>query len=263
MEIFIALFAVIVAVGFGFYAIKGRGNASAVAEENVRIKLENEYKPQIVALQKELQLLRQHSDSQLDEAKNALAEERSGKEMLMQENSDLKAALQTSQSLLEQAKENAKASPFSHNINVLHKSLQEYIQEENAEKRFDLIVCNPPFFDNSLVCPDPRRTTARHNSTLPFATLMKGAMTLLADDGVFSLVIPSECRQKIEDEAIFAGLMLKRRVAVVTKEGKKPKRYLLEFGIKGNGIDESILSLGGDEYRTLTADFYLPKAEKS
>ena len=163
----------------------------------------------------------------------------------------------------EQAKENVEASPYSHNINVLHKSLQEYIKEENAKERFDLIVCNPPFFDNSLVCPDPRRTTARHNSALPFATLMKGAMTLLADDGVFSLVIPSECRQKIEDEAIFAGLMLKRRVAVVTKEGKKPKRYLLEFGIKGNGINESILSLGGDEYSTLTADFYLPKAEKS
>ena len=163
----------------------------------------------------------------------------------------------------EQAKENVKASPFSHNISVLHKSLQEYIKEENTEERFDLIVCNPPFFDNSLVCPDPRRTTARHNSTLPFSTLMKGAMTLLADNGVFSLVIPSECRQKIEDEAIFAGLMLKRRVAVVTKEGKPPKRYLLEFGIKVSVIEESVLSLETDEYRTLTADFYLSKAEKS
>ena len=32
-----------------------------------------------------------------------------------------------------QAKENVEASPFSHNINVLHKSLQEYIKEENAK----------------------------------------------------------------------------------------------------------------------------------
>ena len=36
----------------------------------------------------------------------------------------------------EQAKENVEASPFSHNINVLHKSLQEYIKEENAIKSF-------------------------------------------------------------------------------------------------------------------------------
>ena len=162
----------------------------------------------------------------------------------------------------EQARENISQSPFSHNINVLHKSLQEYIHEENAEKRFDLIVCNPPFFDNSLVCPDPSRTVARHTSTLPFASLMKGARSLLADNGIFSLVIPSECRQKIEDEAIFAGLYLCRRTAVVTKEGKKPKRFLLEFGINVMPATDTKLSLESDEYRALTADFYLPKAEK-
>ena len=162
----------------------------------------------------------------------------------------------------EQARENISKSPFSHNINILHKSLQEYIQEENAEKRFDLIVCNPPFFDNSLVCPDPSRTVARHTSTLPFASLMKGARSLLADNGIFALVIPSECRQKIEDEAIFAGLYLCRRTAVVTKEGKKPKRFLLEFGINVMPATDTKLSLESDEYRALTADFYLPKAEK-
>lgn len=140
MEIFIALFAVIMAVGFGFYAIKGRGNASAVAEENIRIKLENEYKPQIVALQKELQLLRQHSDSQLDEAKNALAEERSGKEMLMQENSDLKAALQTSQSLLEQTKENAKKAEtdreekFRTELNLARQEMRGQFEKEMQER---------------------------------------------------------------------------------------------------------------------------------
>ena len=166
----------------------------------------------------------------------------------------------------EQAKENIQASPFSHNINVLHKSLQEYIHDNNENEesvKFDVVVCNPPFYDNSLTCPDPRRTTARHNSTLPFSTLMKGAKTLLADQGCFSLVIPSECRQKIEDEAIFSGMMLTKRTAVVTKEGKKPKRYLLEFALNGMTFEEGVLSLKSEEYRLLTADFYLSKAEKS
>ena len=91
---------------------------------------------------------------------------------------------------------------------------------------------------------------------------MKGARSLLADNGIFALVIPSECRQKIEDEAIFAGLYLCRRTAVVTKEGKKPKRFLLEFGINVMPATDTKLSLESDEYRALTADFYLPKAEK-
>lgn len=170
----------------------------------------------------------------------------------------------------EQATENALSSPFSQNINILHKSLQEFIEEcKNGDSEsdsritFDAIVCNPPFFDNSLTCPDPKRTTARHNSTLPFSTLMKGAKTLLADQGCFSLVIPSECRQKIEDEAIFSGMMLTKRTAVVTKEGKKPKRYLLEFALNGMTFEEGVLSPKSEEYRLLTADFYLSKAEKS
>ncbi len=163
----------------------------------------------------------------------------------------------------EQAMENIHNSPFTHKINVLCKSLQEYIEDETVQGKYDIVVCNPPFFDNSLTCPDPRRTTARHNSTLPFASLMKGARILMASDGIFALVIPSECRQKIEDEAIFAGLMLSRRVAIVTKEGKKPKRYLLEFTLNSTTIDEHILSLESEEYRAMTADFYLPKAEKS
>lgn len=175
-------------------------------------------------------------------------------------------AIDIDEEAAEQAKENIQASPFSHNINVLHKSLQEYIHynKENEESvKFDVVVCNPPFYDNSLTCPDPRRTTARHNSTLPFATLIKGAMSLMADDGVLAIVIPTECRQKIEDEAIFAGLMLRKRTAVVTKEGKKPKRYLIEFCKKSDMMEERVLSLESDEYRALTADFYLSKAEKS
>ena len=170
----------------------------------------------------------------------------------------------------EQAVENVTNSPFSQNINILHKSLQELVEEQGNgdndagnRKTFDVIVCNPPFFDNSLTCPDPKRTTARHNSTLPFSTLMKGARTLLADEGCLSLVIPSECRQKIEDEAIFAGMTLTKRTAVITKEGKKAKRFLLEFTPKGRTMEEAVLSLESDEYRLLTADFYLSKAEKS
>lgn len=164
----------------------------------------------------------------------------------------------------EQAKDNVSASPFSQSIKILHKSLQDFIKdcksdEESVKKGFDLIVCNPPFFDNSLTCPDAKRTTARHNSTLPFPTLIKGANAVMSDDGTLAIVIPSECRQKIEDEAIFAELTLSRKTAVVTKEGKKPKRYLLEF-VKGRcDTAENVLSLESEEYSRMTDDFYLSK----
>ena len=164
---------------------------------------------------------------------------------------------------VKQARENVVSSSFSQRINILHKSLQEYIEECKATGHFDLIVCNPPFFDNSLSCPDPKRTMARHNATLPFRTLMKGARRMMAADGLLAVIIPSEYRQKIEDEAIFAGLLMSRRTAVVTKNGKKPQRFLLEFSLNATPIDESTLYLESEEYRNLTYDFYLTKAENS
>ena len=118
MELIIALSAVILAVAFGVYALRNRGKANAGDDENVRIRLEGEYGMKIVELQKELQMLRQHTDSQIDEAKKALVSEREAKEKLASENSSLKADLQTAQSLLQQTKENAKKAETDREIEI-------------------------------------------------------------------------------------------------------------------------------------------------
>ena len=51
-------------------------------------------------------------------------------------------AIDIAEEACRQAKENVSASPFAHQVQVEHTSLQEF---ESAE-RFDCIVSNPPFF---------------------------------------------------------------------------------------------------------------------
>ena len=63
-----------------------------------------------------------------------------------------------------QAVENVKASPFADRIEVLQADVNAF----ETEKKFDSIVCNPPFFNNVLICPDSQRTQARY--TLMTAT---------------------------------------------------------------------------------------------
>lgn len=140
MELIIALSAVILAVAFGVYALRNRGKANAGDDENVRIRLEGEYGMKIVELQKELQMLRQHTDSQIDEAKNALVSEREAKEKLASENSSLKADLQTAQSLLQQTKENAKKAEtdreekFRTELNLARQEMRAQFEKEMLER---------------------------------------------------------------------------------------------------------------------------------
>ena len=124
-----------------------------------------------------------------------------------------------------QATENAAGSPFSQRVVIRQADFRTFV----SDRKFDAIVSNPPFFDQSLTCPDDRRTTARHTSSLRYADLMASARRLLSDGGELSLIIPSECLAKIEAEAAIAGFFKVRQCAVKTTPRKQPRRYLLAF----------------------------------
>lgn len=159
-----------------------------------------------------------------------------------------------------QAKENVSASPFVDRINVIKADVLTF----EEEKKYDSIVCNPPFFEDSLTCPDPQRTEARHTVSLGYRQLMEAAFRLLKDDGHFSLIIPSDCRERLESEAHLRGFFLSRVCSIQTTPKKAPKRYMIELSKQPvnevdttNGILESSPQVRSDWYRELTKEFYI------
>ena len=68
---------------------------------------------------------------------------------------------------ISQARENADASPWGGRVAFVQCPVQEFA----PQGKFDLVVSNPPFFVDSLTCPDAGRTTARHAVRLPFGDL--------------------------------------------------------------------------------------------
>ena len=159
-----------------------------------------------------------------------------------------------------QSKENVSASPFVDRINVIKADVLTFEEEE----KYDSIVCNPPFFEDSLTCPDPQRTEARHTVSLGYRQLMEAAFRLLKDDGHFSLIIPSDCRERLESEAHLRGFFLSRVCSIQTTPKKAPKRYMIELSKQPvnevdttNGILESFPQVRSDWYRELTKEFYI------
>lgn len=126
---------------------------------------------------------------------------------------------------------NFAGSKFADRIELFHMSFQEYLVA-SAEKSvsigtFDSVICNPPYFDKSLECPDLGRSRARHSSSLPFDTLARGAFELLEEGGVFSVCIPPEVLSVFKKECLLAGFTLDTCYQIKSLPHKPPKRYVL------------------------------------
>lgn len=161
-----------------------------------------------------------------------------------------------------QAGENAAASPWGDRVAFRQCPVQEF----EAPEPFDLIVSNPPFFVDSLTCPDKGRTTARHAVHLPFDELRDAVLRLLAPGGRFAVVLPTTEADRFLGTS-FGQLGLLRRTDVRTTPRRPAKRALMEFSRAGEtaaapDLSELVIGTGQHEcytpeYRALTRDFYL------
>lgn len=164
-----------------------------------------------------------------------------------------------------QARENVAASSFADRISVLHADIRTANLTGGLSpcEAFDAIVVNPPYFNDSLTCPDDQRTTARHTSTLSYRELMEATVRLLADDGELSVVIPFDCKARLESEAALAGLSKCRECSIRTTPRKAPRRYLLAFRKHPaelemtDGVLETMPGERSPWYHELTKEFYL------
>ena len=175
-------------------------------------------------------------------------------------------AVDIDEAAVRQARQNADASPFGDRVEVVLSSIQDYATScslslgdgrGEVPAHFDSIVCNPPFFVDSLKAPDQQRSLARHADTLPFAELMRSAYRLLSDDGELSLVIPFDYRRRLDDEAFLCGFFPSRVCAVRTKSTKPVRRYLLAYRKRPCPCHHDELTIGDARYQQLTRDFYL------
>lgn len=166
-----------------------------------------------------------------------------------------------------QAAENVAASLWADRIQVLEADARNLSCSEfriqNSEFSFDALLCNPPFFENSLKSPDAARSMARHTDTLSFDELAYSAARLLAPEGELSVVIPYDRAHDMTVSAACHGLFATRQTVVVPVQGGKPKRMLMAFTREGapHTIETLYMQDAGRcytaEYTRLVEDFYL------
>lgn len=161
-----------------------------------------------------------------------------------------------------QAEENMNNTLWKDRLNVVKADINEYFQNHNAE--YDLIVSNPPFFNEKTKGFSEKRNIARHTDGLCFSHLARTASFMLKDKGRFCVILPATSAMDFISEAIKNNLSLTKKTEVITKPGAAPKRVIMEFkkDCRNNItiISQLLLSENGvrsKEYDDLTSDFYL------
>lgn len=158
-----------------------------------------------------------------------------------------------------QANENFIRSPWSSKLCVHHTPIQKFF----TEKKYDLIVSNPPYFNNSHRPPDEKRHQARHTVTLPYGELINSTLRVLHDDGKFNVILPFTEGLQFIELAKQSHLFCTRQYSFRTRAEKPIERWLLEFSRTQRSVDtgEILLYKSGEEwsdaYVKLTSDFYL------
>jgi tRNA1Val (adenine37-N6)-methyltransferase len=169
-------------------------------------------------------------------------------------------AIEKDLEVFRQGRKNIQDSPFMSRIYPKPFSLQEF----RPDTRYDLVVSNPPYFSGSLKSPDDKRNIARHADYLPLKTLVWYSSEILADSGRIALILPTESSEELDVLIAVNKLYVVRRTDVMTVEGRKPKRFMIELAHnQAQTPDYNTLTLETEdgkktvEYQELAKDFYL------
>ncbi len=160
-----------------------------------------------------------------------------------------------------QLAENVRASKWSESVNCHHKSIQDFANENS--RKYDLIITNPPFFQNQLRSPEQRVNVARHENALTIDELINIATKLINNEGVISILLPMEESKKMvdiarshllypTDQLIIADNPYKNPKAAVTLLSRRPETHKKEHLLIKDG--HGMLS---SEYKTLLSAYYL------
>jgi tRNA1Val (adenine37-N6)-methyltransferase len=118
-------------------------------------------------------------------------------------------AVELTQPSYEEAQFNFQQSPWANHLRAVHQDIQSFSNE--STDHYDLIICNPPFFENHSKATKTLRHIARHNDQMPFEDLIKNAEHLLSEQGLFYVLLPVHAIERFTQLAQKAGLHLSHR----------------------------------------------------
>ena len=158
-----------------------------------------------------------------------------------------------------QAKRNFETSNWAERLNAYNISLQNFV----PDKKYDLLISNPPYFINDFKTANKQKNIARHSTELTYQDILNHSNRLLNENGSLYLVIPFFNLLLLQTIAIKFNLFISKVLEVTAQNGKKPYIVLIKLERTENPIKKSELIIQTNtgiftvDYKQLTGNFYL------
>ena len=134
-------------------------------------------------------------------------------------------AVEIDENAAAEASQNFQNSKWAKRITLHHLSIQEF----NPSYQFDVIVCNPPFFNQNLKGQSKSKNLAIHDDELKATDLANQIDRLLALQGTTYVMFPPREMESFQAIAMKMGIYLREKLLVKNLENQRPIRVLASF----------------------------------
>ncbi|WEK18042.1 MAG: methyltransferase [Candidatus Pedobacter colombiensis] len=157
------------------------------------------------------------------------------------------------------AKGNFNNSVFAANCNAHHNDISLF----QTDRKYDLVVSNPPYFVNDLKNQEHRKGIARHAGAQFFESMLKRVAELLDKSGSFWFILPVKQAEYMVKIAFAYGLSPSVVVHLHSDDSKPEFRWIVCLDYTGQITLHKNLNIYETEgvytatYKQLLKDFFL------
>lgn len=179
--------------------------------------------------------------------------------LLAQKTNAVIDALEIDKKACEQARQNFGSSPWEERLNVVHEDVLQF----QPVKKYDLIITNPPFYENSLRSVNENKNAAKHDTALTLERLLKVMEKSLSNYGIIAVLLPFYRLEYFEKEAARNNLFLFNKLLLKHKANSSFFRGILLFKrerisfFPGELIIKNEDHSYTDQFTELLKDYYL------
>lgn len=179
--------------------------------------------------------------------------------MLAQKNNTAQIdAVEIDKAAAQQAKENFRISPWKNRLHLHHTPIQQF-----GFNTYDLIISNPPFYQNDLKTDDAKRNLAMHSAALGLDDLLDIIQIHLLPHGKFAVLLPYHRSANFQNHALLKDFFLEEEICMKQTPKHSYFRSMLFFGRSKTQTKHSEIIITGEkgkytrEFNELLTDYYL------